>query len=80
MSWSTGEVGGASGVTMVERTRERGCRRSRGGFLIPLENYDLLLVARSPQQFAIASAHQSRLVPLDLDQQFFKAVQASTII
>jgi len=36
MSWSTGEVGGASGVTMAERAREGGCRRSGGGFSIPL--------------------------------------------
>src|SRR5450631_1329589 len=60
MSWSTGEVGGASGVTMAERTREGGCRRSGGGFSIPLGNYALLLAARLPQQFAIASAHQSK--------------------
>jgi hypothetical protein len=60
MSWSTGEVGGASGVTMAERTREGGCRRSRGGFRYPFRNYELLLAARLPQQFAIASAHQSK--------------------
>lgn len=60
MSWSTGEVGGASRVTMAERAREGGCRRSGGGFSIPLGNYELLLAARMPQQFAIASAHQSK--------------------
>src|ERR1700688_1116665 len=60
MSWSAGEVGGASGVTMAERTREGGCRRSGGRFSIPLENHELLLAARLPQQFAVASAHQSK--------------------
>ena len=60
MSWSTGEVGGASGVTMAERTREGGCRTSGGGFSIPLGNDELLLAARLPQQFAITSAHQSK--------------------
>ena len=60
MSWSTGEVGGASGVTMAEPTREGGCRRSGGEFSIPLGNCELLLAARFPQQFAIASAHQSK--------------------
>ena len=60
MSWSTGEVGGASTVTIAELTCEGGCRRSGGGFSIPLGNYELLLAARLPQQFAIASAHQSK--------------------
>jgi hypothetical protein len=60
MSWSTDKVGGASGVTMAERTHEGGCRRSGGGFSIPLRNYELLIAARLPQQFAIASAHQSK--------------------
>jgi hypothetical protein len=35
MLWSTGEIGGASGVTMAERTREGGCRTSGGRFSIP---------------------------------------------
>jgi hypothetical protein len=60
MSWSTGEVGGASGVTMAERTREGGCRRSGGGFSIPLGNDEPLLAARLTQQLAIASGHQSQ--------------------
>jgi hypothetical protein len=63
MLWSTGEVGGASGVTMAERTREGGCRTSGGGFSIPLGNDERLLAARLPQQFAIAlrASEQSHL-------------------
>ena len=38
----------------------RGMPKIRGGFSIPLGNYELLLAARLPQQFAIASAHQSK--------------------
>ena len=74
MSWSTGEVGGASGVTMAERTREGGCRRSGGGFSIPLGNYELLLAARMPQQFAIASAHQSKTALHETDGPVAKVV------
>jgi hypothetical protein len=60
MSWRTGEVSGASAVTMAERTREGGCRRSEGGFSIPLGNYELLLAARLPPRFAITATHQSK--------------------
>ena len=52
MLWSAGEVGGASGVTMAERTREGGCRTSGGGFSIPLGNDEPLPAARLPQRFA----------------------------
>ena len=60
MLWSAGEVGGASGVTMAERTREGGCRTSGGGFSIPLGNDEPLPAARLPQRSRVASAHQRK--------------------
>ena len=60
MSWSTGEVGGASEGHDGGADTRRGMPKIRGWIFDTPRNYQLLLVARLPQQFAITSAHQSK--------------------
>ena len=81
MLWSTGEIGGASGVTMAERTREGGCRTSGGRFSIPLGNAEPLPAARLPQRFAASvrastQSHFARDEPSDCtDWRFCRRAQ-----
>ena len=60
MLWSTGEVGGASGVTMAERTREGGCRTSGGRFSIPPGTKGHFLRRDCRNSSRLASAHQRK--------------------
>jgi hypothetical protein len=63
MSWSAGDVGGASTVMIAEEPREGGCRRSGDRFSIPPDidracGCDLVWFAPVAQQCAIAATHQ----------------------
>ena len=60
MLWSTGEIGGASGVTMAERTREGGCRTSGGRFSIPPGTKGHFLRRDCRCGSRLASAHQRK--------------------